>query len=520
MIDVRVPFQIPNVEDTMTDTHSARFAGTPSVWNPAHPVPTEAALPPRADVVIAGGGIAGMCAAVQLSAAGLAVVVVDAIGPAAGTTGHSSAKVTLLHELHAHRIARLDGEVTARNYLDANQYGLDWIADQIKTSGIDCGWERQPAMTYVTSAENSQLIDEEVRAFTTAGIAASRIALDLPYSTQAAIRVADQGQFDPVRFVDGLVAQFKASGGTLISGPRATGVKDGGHGATVHTSWGDIACRWFIVATGLPFLDRGLFFARTEPMSSYVIACEVEQLPPDGMYLSADGPTRSLRTALIGDRRLLLVGGEGHKTGQGGDTRTRYEDLATWTDRHFGLVEEVNRFSANDFTTGDLRPFVGPIHPGPSSTLVATGFNKWGFTNAAAGGELLRSHILDSTTPRWASAYSPTRLPISGATNLIGANANVGMHMLGGWADAMRGHDSPEAGEGRVTRRRGRPVAVSRDEDGRECAVSGVCSHLGGILNWNPAERTWDCPLHGSRFASSGQVLQGPATTDLERNEP
>lgn len=367
--------------------------------------------------MIAGAGpIAGMCAAVQLSAAGLAVVVVDAIGPAAGTTGHSSAKVTLLHELHAHRIARLDGEVTAQ-ILDANQYGLDWIADQIKTGAINCGWERQPAMTYVTSAENSQLIDEEVRAFTTAGIAASRIALDLPYSTQAAIRVADQGQFDPVRFVDGLVAQFKASGGTLISGPRATGVKDGGHGATVHTSWGDIACRWFIVATGLPFLDRGLFFARTEPMSSYVIACEVEQLPPDGMYLSADGPTRSLRTALIGDRRLLLVGGEGHKTGQGGDTRTRYEDLATWTDRHFGLVEEVNRFSANDFTRATCARSWTEFRPGPAAPW-------WRPVSTSGASPTPRLAVNYSgrtfwtrRRPRWASAYSPTRLPIAGATN-------------------------------------------------------------------------------------------------------
>jgi glycine/D-amino acid oxidase-like deaminating enzyme/nitrite reductase/ring-hydroxylating ferredoxin subunit len=495
---------------------------TDSIWLPraTFDPPTTTSLPAQSDVVVLGAGIAGMAAATRLARVGLDVVVLDAATAASGTTGHSSAKVSLVHGLNAHRIAARDGLETAVDYLTANRLGLDWIAEQVDSLSIDCGWQRRPGITYVTDPRNDAAVGREIDVMTSAGIAASRVELELPYPTSAAVSVADQAQFDPVRFVRGLVSDFEANGGSLIEGCRATRVDQRSSGAVVRTSMGDVHADWVVVATGLPFLDRGAMFARAEPKSSYVIACDVDRLPADGMYLSADGPTRSLRTAPIGDRTVLLVGGEGHKTGQGGDTRLRYDTLTEWADAHFGVVEVLHRFSAHDYTTADLRPFVGPLVPGRRRVLVATGFNKWGFTNAAAGAAVLEATITGAPMPDWAHVFSTARIPVSGFATLVSANLDVGAHMIGGWVDGLRSHRRPMAGEGRVTRRGARPVAVSVEDDNTVCSVSGYCTHLGGIVAWNPADRTWDCPLHGSRFGRDGTMHHGPAVADLAPSDP
>jgi glycine/D-amino acid oxidase-like deaminating enzyme/nitrite reductase/ring-hydroxylating ferredoxin subunit len=477
-------------------------------------------LPAQTDVVVVGAGIAGMAAATRLARAGLDVVVLDAATTASGTTGHSSAKVSFVHGLNAHRIAARDGLQTAADYLAANRSGLDWIAEQVDTLSIECAWQRRPGITYVTDPRNDAAVGREIEVMTSAGIAARRVDLELPYPTSAAVSVADQAQFDPVSFVRGLATDFEANGGILLEGCRATGVDRRSSGAIVRTSMGDVRADWVVVATGLPFLDRGALFARTEPKSSYVIACDVDRLPADGMYLSADGPTRSLRTARIGDDTVLLVGGQGHKTGQGGDTRLHYDTLTEWAHAHFGVKEVLHRFSAHDYTTPDLRPFVGPVVPGQRSVLAATGFNKWGFTNAAAGAEILEATITGATMPDWAHVYSTARLPVSGLATLVSANLDVGAHLVGGWVDGLRSHRRPTAGEGRVTRRGGRPIAVSTDDADTVCAVSGHCTHLGGIVAWNPADRTWDCPLHGSRFERDGTMRHGPAVSDLAAGDP
>ena len=491
-----------------------------SVWastaqGPPSASAAQGALPQRADVVVVGAGIAGMACATELLRAGLDVVVLDAAEAASGTTGRSSAKVSIVHGLHAHRIAARDGFAVASEYVLANRHGLDWIAGKVEHSAIDCGWQRRPGITYVTDQRNDTRVAAEIDIMTSAGIEARRVELDLPFPTSAAIMVADQAQFDPVRFVRGLVSEFESGGGTLLEGCRVTGVAERTSGVTVATSNGKVDAGWVVIATGLPFLDRSGLFARTEAKSSYVIACDVEQLPADGMYLSADGPTRSLRTADIDDRTLLLVGGEGHRTGQGGDTRRNYARLAAWADANFGVNEVVSRFCAQDYVTPDLRAFVGPVLPGRHRVLVATGFNKWGFTNAAAGAEVVRTTITGEPPPAWAEVFSTSRLPVSGIGKLISAGFDVGTHFVGGWVDGLRAHDRPGPGEGRVSRRGGRPIAVSVDDASRSCAVSGWCTHLGGIVAWNPAERTWDCPLHGSRFDRDGTMRHGPGVTDL-----
>ena len=496
----------------MLPTHSE------SVWAPRSPSPRRP-LPDRADVVVIGAGVAGLCAAVRLAITGLDVVILDAHQVAAGATGRSSAKVSVLHALHASEIARRDGDEMAQLYIAANRSGFDWIAGQVEHHGIACDWEPRSAVTYVTQRSNAHRVSTEQRILETAGVDARRITAALPFATAAAVAVPDQAQFDPVAFLAGLRLQFENDGGTLHTGVRATRVVDGRDGATVRTDAGSIECRWVVAATGLPFLDRGLFFARAEPQTSYTIAVETEADHPDGMFLSADGPTRSLRTARTPDDvSVLLVGGEGHKTGQGGDTTVNYRRLARWADEMFGVRRVTHRFSTQDYITPDQRPFVGPLRAGATSVLVATGFNKWGFTNAAAGAEIIAATVSHATAPKWATVMATDRVGMSGARDLVEANANVAKHMIGGWAAAAtRPRRPPEPGHGHATRRGLSVVAESSNEHGVRCTVTGLCTHLGAPVAWNPAEQTWDCPLHGSRFQRTGELLHGPAVDDLEQ---
>ncbi|WP_436794136.1 FAD-dependent oxidoreductase [Actinospongicola halichondriae] len=474
-------------------------------------------LPTRVDCVVIGAGIAGLTTAVLLAEQGVDVAVVEARQIARGATGYSSAKVSVLHDLTAQSIEATRDRDAALAYLEANRHGFDWIERRRRDRDIECAWEVRPAVSYALHGSSLDAVEREVELLDAAGLDAQSSASGLPYATAGAARLADQAQFDPVPFVLDLAADVIERGGTVVEGVRVTGVSDGRTGVRVHTDRGTIAARWAVAATGLPFLDRGLFFARTEPQSSYVVACEVEAPPPEGMYLAHDGPKRSLRTAPspTGDTEVLLVGGESHKTGQGGDTVERYRRLVSWADEHFGVRSVTHRFMTEDFATPDSVPFVGPLHPGPTSVLVVTGFNKWGFTNGVAAAAVNVATILGTEPPSWAATMSSTRLPLAGARELVRANLDVGAHLAGGWVNTFVPRPRPRRGQGRVVADGLDRVAVSVDETGQECRVSGVCPHLGAILTWNEAESTWDCPLHGSRFERGGALLHGPAVSDL-----
>ncbi len=242
-----------------------------------------------------------------------------------------------------------------------------------------------------------------------------------------------------------------------------------------------------------------------------------------GMYLSADSPTRSLRTAQFNGEELLLVGGNGHPVGAELSTAKEVADLDAWTQRHFPGAERTHRWSSQDYESANMTPFVGWLPRGGGRIFLATGYNKWGMTNAVAAALNLSSNLLGGAEDYpWVKVLQRR---ITGAADLASgakSNASVAANLAKGWVAAeLRGPDvgsdapAPAEGEGVVGQRSGRPVAVSTVE-GVTCAVSGICPHLGGILNWNDAERSWDCPLHGSRFSSDGALLEGPATKDLD----
>jgi nitrite reductase/ring-hydroxylating ferredoxin subunit len=267
----------------------------------------------------------------------------------------------------------------------------------------------------------------------------------------------------------------------------------------------------------MPFLDRGLAFARMTPYRSYAVTVPMAELMPPGMYLSIDDPVRTLRTIPWRGSHLLLVGGGSHKVGTG-DPPGKYRELVTFAREHFGVSPEQieHHWSAQDPVPHDHLPWIGSLAPG-SAITTATGFSKWGLAaGAAAAGELANQALGLPSSDLW-DTFSPARFSARALPELGRANAHVAARFF---LDRVRGRrpgreEALAPGQGRVETRGLSQVAVSRAHDGTLHEVSARCTHLGCIVSWNPGEQSWDCPCHGSRFEPGGQVIEGPATSPL-----
>ena len=495
----------------------------PSIWedrNPRAPRPP-ADVGGAVDVVVVGGGLTGLTTALLLGRAGRRVVVLEADRVGAGTTGRSTAKISLLQGTRLAQISSKHPEPVVRHYVDGNREAQAWLERFCEEHGVDL--QHRPAYTYANTARGERQVRQEHEAARRAGLPTEWLdEVPLPYPTRGAVRLADQCQVDPLALVQALAREATSHGVTVLEGTRVEKLTGTGPYQAI-TEHGPIEAGTVVVATNMPILDRGGFFARMKPARSYGLVFRVPGLALDGMYLSADQPSRSLRDVPDGpDGRgsLLMVGGNGHPTGRGGSTEQRLDTLRAWTTGHWPGAVETHAWSAQDFLPHHELPFAGPLVPGNDHLLMAGGYSKWGMTNAVAASLALTGRILGGHL-EWAEAWGTWRgREARGLAKAALVNAEVGWHMTQGWAKPLLPGRSgpPEEGEG-VVRGDGllrRPVAVSRT-DGQERSVSAVCTHLGGIVSWNDAERSWDCPLHGSRFAADGTVLDAPATCGLRK---
>jgi nitrite reductase/ring-hydroxylating ferredoxin subunit len=238
---------------------------------------------------------------------------------------------------------------------------------------------------------------------------------------------------------------------------------------------------------------------------------------PDGMYISVDSPTRSLRTAPTHSGQRLLVGGNGHIVGRAKSPQAAIDDLQRWTEQHYPGAERTHAWSAQDYEPVGRIPYVGWLPRGGGRIFLATGYDKWGMCNAVAAALTLSADILGGHLP-WAQTLHHRVTSAADVGSLLGANASVAVHLVRGYWKALTSKAPtgiPE-GSGVVTHDGIHPVGMCRI-DGDIRTVSAVCPHLGGVLAWNDAERSWDCPLHGSRFTATGTRLEGPAVRDLQR---
>jgi glycine/D-amino acid oxidase-like deaminating enzyme/nitrite reductase/ring-hydroxylating ferredoxin subunit len=473
----------------------------------------------QAEVAVLGGGIVGITTALLLAEEGVDVVLLESGRLARGVSGYTTAKVTSQHGMIYSRLRSKHGAEAARVYGQANEAALAWIAERIERDGIECDFRRQPAYLYMSEGGSRGKLEKEVEAAIEAGLPASLVEeTPLPYGVEAAERFDDQAEFQPVDYLLALADRLEERGCRIFEDSRALDVRGDGP-CVVSTAAGSVAAERVVVATHYPFLDRSLAFARVHPHRSYAIVCDIEGKPPAGMHINGDSPTRSIRPVPADGKELLLVGGEGHKVGEGGDTRERYARLEEFARKHWQVRSVDYRWSTQDGITIDGMPYVGRMTPRGSRLFMATGFGKWGMTGGTMAALLLADLLLGRDNP-WASTFTPNRFnPRAGGPKLLEENARVGAHFVGDRLRHRGGRPIEDLapGEGDIVSLDGEKVAGHRRDDGTLVAVSTRCTHLGCQLNWNTAERSWDCPCHGSRFNPEGAVLQGPAVRELER---
>jgi glycine/D-amino acid oxidase-like deaminating enzyme/nitrite reductase/ring-hydroxylating ferredoxin subunit len=424
------------------------------------------------DVAVVGAGIVGLTTALLLEREGLRVAVLEARRVGAGATGYTTAKLSSLHGLTYRKLAGSLGRDHARTYGEANEAGIARVFEIAAELGIHCDLRRKPNYTYAEDPSGVREVREEAELARALGLPASYVdELDLPFQVAGAVRFEEQAEFHPIRYLDGIAAALRGPvhEDTMVTGigKRRVNTARGAHVLADHV----------VVATHLSFLDRGLYFARCHPERSYVVAGKTKDAPA-GMYISTESPAHSIRAH--GD--WLLVGGESHKTGQA-DAAERFERLGRWARERFGLEPEL-RWATQDQMPADGVPYVGRHDPLSAGVWVATGFKKWGLAMGSAAAELLTAQITGRDHP-WAALFDPNRVRArAGATTFAKENANVAYHFV---ADRVLKHGAPR------------------------------CTHLHCLLDWNAAEETWDCPCHGSRFAATGEVIEGPAVRPLRR---
>lgn len=481
----------------------------------------------RHDVVVVGAGLTGLTTAVMLGRRGLDVAVVESGEIAELATGANTGKLSLLQGGRLAEIRRHHPTSLVRAYVDANRAGMRWLTDFADTAGLP--YTRRTDHSYAQHPDGLRSLEEQHDAAREAGLPVRMLAAgDLSttvFPAAGAVALDDQVAIDPVLVAQALAADLLAAGGTLHTGIRVTGAHALPH-PRVDTAAGPLFAEHIVLATGTPILDRGLYFTKVRGLRSYCVSFRVPAVDvPAGMFLSVDAPTRSLRPVSATDGTdgtvQLVVGGNGHPVGRSDGEIAAAEDLVAWTKEHFRGAEETHRWSAQDYESHNLIPFVGALPRGLGRIRFATGYAKWGLSNAPAAALRLTAEITGtsrSERPRWMTTIG-TRLTVP-ADLARGAveGAKVASELASGWTDAEKRAvpvPRPGEGEGVVANRAGRPVGISTT-GGVTRAVSAVCTHLGGVLEWNDAECTWDCPLHASRFAADGTRIEGPALRDLK----
>lgn len=494
---------------------------TPSIWRAsAHDSRFPALHEDIAvDVAIVGGGITGITAAMLLSKGGVRVAVLEADTVGMGTTGHSTGNLYAPVDWHLYAIEDKWGRDTMEAVAHSRQDAVDLIELAVRTYGLDCDFARRPFCLFApqgASRSAVEHVEREYRAASNANLNARIVdQIPLPLAVDKALVIEGQAQFHPGNYVRDLArALHRQQDCRVFEHSQVIDIDD--KSGVLRTDLATVKADKIVMATHTP---KGVFAAHME-MSvyrEYGIAAKLKAGDyPQGIFWSA-ADVRSIRSAHADGEQYLIVVGDKHKTGHEERTERHLHALERYAMAHFNAQTPRYRWSAQHYRSADALPYIGQS-PGSTRTYIATGFATDGLTYGALAAVIISEDILGRES-KWSDLYEPGRLtPVKSAKAFAAQQISMANHFIQGYfADAPSRVEAVARGEGKVLEVQGEKLAVFRDEDDQVTVLSPTCTHLGCTVAWNTAERSWDCPCHGSRYTVQGEIIEGPAVADLQR---
>jgi len=471
------------------------------------------------DILIIGSGITGITCAYCLALKGAKPVIIEAGGLCDGTTGNTTGKITIQHDIIYSKIADKHGMDFTKLYAESQTSALDFVRKQVEQGKIDCQFAENTAYIFASSENDRDIVEREYEVAKELGINAEYIEkTDFPPDNFGVLGFKHQAVFHSVRYVNALAKEAVTKGAKIYCDTKAAKVEDG----DVKTIYCEndivIKAKHLVMATQFPIYDGpNIFFTRLYAKRDYGIAVTAKRDWPDGSYISSGEPTRSIRTHIENGKRVLIVVGETHATARGEDNmELHFENLTQYAERIAGVSELLAKWSAQDYDTPDQIPYIGRISD-HSNIYAAAGFKKWGLSNGTLAGNMIADLILNGNC-RYEELYSRKRGDYSSAMGktISEVFGSVG-ELIKSKLEKTEGMHNLKPGEGRVINFEGQKAGVYRDLEDNVTVLDISCTHMTTELNFNVSEKTWDCPAHGGRFAAAdGKLLEGPPKDSLQ----
>jgi glycine/D-amino acid oxidase-like deaminating enzyme/nitrite reductase/ring-hydroxylating ferredoxin subunit len=495
-----------------------------SFWLASAAMPSfpQLAGPAQADVCVIGGGIGGLTTAYLLSLERKSVVLIEAFELAAGESGRTTAQFVPPDDFYC-EIEKSFGAEGARKVAMSFHAATDLAEAIAKADAPDCAFERLDGYLYCLPGQDRNVLEQELSAAKQAGVQVDLLAKvpQLSFDTGPCLRYAGLGQFHPVRYLAGVANACSRQGVRIHCNTRALEIKGNGKKQVVRTEHGDIQANAVVVATNTPFIDRVVMHTKQSGYRTYVIGIQM----PKGTfprillwdtgnpyyYLRLDSPQSTSSTD------TLIVGGADHKVGQDSHPEHRYAEIENWVREHFPMAGTVtHRWSGQVMEPADKVAYFGRNPMDDDNVYLITGDSGTGMTHCTAGAIAITDMIMERSNA-WADLYDPSRKSIHGLGDFVKEQANTVAQykelVTGGDVDNV---EQIKPGEAAVLRQGASKLAVYRDESSALHVHSATCTHLGCVVAWNSAEKSWDCPCHASRFSVDGEVLHGPAVSPLK----
>lgn len=475
----------------------------------------------EADVAIIGGGITGITAAQLLSEAGLNVVVLEARKVGGGTTAHSTGNLYFtIDQVLSSLQSKYDNKVI-REVVTSRQEALELISKNVDRFNIDCDFQRVPWILYSESTEHADKIDQELDTAKEAGVVMEPAEkTDIPFHIERGVRVGGQAQFNPMRYVQGLASAIGNTRCKIFENTRVTKVEQKEGTVLLKTLNHTIKAKHCLEATHTPKGVEVQFHTVLGPYREYGVAAKLATgTYPAGIFWGfyQKGEKISFRSYKRGDDQYIMAIGQPHKVGQASNNQKHIEKLEAFLKDHFDVSEVTHRWGGQHYKPADKLPYIGRKKDG-SNIYVATGFSTDGLVYGTLSAMLLRDQITGKSNP-YLELYSASRFtPLKSAKDFVKENINVAAQYIKDLpvSKSEAGLDDLKIGEGKIISKDGHKVAACRNELGELRMHSAFCTHLACVVHWNNAEKTWDCPCHGSRFDTDGMVIEGPALHPLK----